>query len=368
MTFVPQMTMNPAFDSELRTVQRRSERNAVRWYVMVLPAVHRGMVTGLDGELERRRRDGEPLFEYFAPTFVEVRKVEGRLTESRKPLLYNYLFIRSSESEIFRLKQRLPQYNFLPRVRDGRDGYHYPYLSDEAMSQLQWISRSYSGSVPICEIDPSWLAKGDRVRITDGRFKGTEARVAVTPDTNCREIVVEIDRWMCVPLFKVQRGEYEIIELSGAGGRLYTQLGNDRLQQHLHEALCRHIAGSATDEDRTLAADTLQRFAGLRVESEVMRCKLCALLLPAAAIVADSERCGEIEAVIRLLLATLKAEQSRALLLLTLYGCTDNSLCHDELHALVAPWLSETSPKRSKAQILARMADYDRLLGHTANS
>ena len=38
---------------------------------------------------------------------------EGRLVETHRPLLYNYVFIRSSVYEIFRLKRDFPLYNFL---------------------------------------------------------------------------------------------------------------------------------------------------------------------------------------------------------------------------------------------------------------
>lgn len=47
---------------------------------------------------------------------------EGRLVETHRPLLYNYVFIRSSVYEIFRLKRDFPLYNFLPSV-DGRGSY-----------------------------------------------------------------------------------------------------------------------------------------------------------------------------------------------------------------------------------------------------
>ncbi|RKU63503.1 transcriptional regulator, partial [Parabacteroides sp. AF19-14] len=46
--------------------------------------------------LSRRKRRGETLFEYFAPSYVEVRKVDGKMVNTKRPLLFNYVFIRSS--------------------------------------------------------------------------------------------------------------------------------------------------------------------------------------------------------------------------------------------------------------------------------
>ena len=93
---------------------KRHDLKAVRWYVLTLPTAAGGRrdrispSKGLDVELSRRERRGETLFEYFAPSYVEVRKVGGKLVNTRRPLLFNYVFIRSSVEEIFRKKQALP--------------------------------------------------------------------------------------------------------------------------------------------------------------------------------------------------------------------------------------------------------------------
>ena len=189
-------------------------RHIVRWYVMVYPTSSRAMTEELDRELTRRQRDNEPLFEYFAPILVEAKKINGRLVRTRRPLLYNYLFVHASEAEIYRIKRRLPQYNLLPRVKDSKESYYYPYLTDKAMRDLQWIARSYAEPVPICSVEPNWLVKGDRIRITEGRFAGIEAKVITNTFSRHKEILVSIDNWMYVPLLKVHPGEYEVIELN----------------------------------------------------------------------------------------------------------------------------------------------------------
>ena len=236
----------------------RKNSRVVRWYVLTLPVCHRGPAPGLRQEQERRLRSGEPPFEFFAPSYVEVRHENGRPVNTRRPLLYNYVFIRSSENELFRLKRQLPQYNFLPRVRDGREEY-YPYLSDEAMRNLQWVARAYSDELPVYVPEAPQPVKGDRVRITSGRFKGVEARVAVRPGGGRREIVVCVENWMWVPLLHVRPGEYEVIGLHEAGKRVYESLDNDRLLETLTRL--RDIGNTVIvvehDEDAIRAADYL---------------------------------------------------------------------------------------------------------------
>ena len=346
--------------------QSESKRNsqAVRWYVLTLPSCHRGPAVGLQRELDRRIRCGEPEFEFFAPSYVEVKNEDGHFVNTRRPLLYNYVFVRSSESEIYRMKQELPQYNFLPRVREGLRGY-YPYLSDEAMRNLQWVARSYCNELPVYMPETERLAKGDRIRIIAGRFKGAEARVAIRPGGGRKDVVVCVENWMWVPLLHVRPGEYEIIALHESGKHVYTRLDNDQLLEDLHEAVGRRCTpNSVTDADRTLASETIRQYGKLEMNSDVLRCKLYSILLSAYTILEATDECENLIGMILKILPLVKAEQARAGLLVTLYGCTDSSLDYERAHEIVERWKREESPKKSKARLIRWLDDYDRWLGH----
>lgn len=74
-------------DSVSEQLRARKNSNAVRWYVLALPTSRQGHYQGnparaLRMELERRTRNGEPVFEYFAPSYVEVRKQHGELVRN----------------------------------------------------------------------------------------------------------------------------------------------------------------------------------------------------------------------------------------------------------------------------------------------
>ena len=339
--------------------------HAVRWYVLVLPSCHKGPAKGLQEELKRRHRNGEPLFEYFAPSYVEVKKRDGGFVETRRPLLYNYVFIHASEYEIYRMKQWLPQYNFLPRIKDGKHEYH-PYLSEEAMRNLQWVADSYSNVIPVYTPKPEQLIKGDRIRITEGQFKGAEASVIIQPGAGKRDIMVCVENYMWVPLLRVQPGQYEVIALNDDGKHIYTRLENDRLLLKLHEALGRfyHQEDGATEADRKLAAETVKQYGNLRMDSDIMRSKLYALLLPAYTISGNRQESERLIGTLLAMLPLIKAEQSRALLLITLYGCTNSCLYHTQAHEIIDKWRQEENPKKSKQQLIRRLDDYDRWLGH----
>lgn len=211
-------------DSSLpaRIASMRNSR-AVRWYVLALPSRHRGAAKGLQAELDRRIRNGEPAFEYFAPTYVEIREEKGVWVKTNRPLLYNYVFVRSSENEIYKMMTMtgLSLYSFLPRIRDGKCEY-YPYLSDEAMENLRWVAHSYADIVPVYTPEPERLMKGDRVRITEGKFKNAEATVISQPGGGRKDIMVCVENWLWVPLLHVQPGQYEIISLNTDNMHVYT--------------------------------------------------------------------------------------------------------------------------------------------------
>ena len=331
---------------------------------MVVPQRHKGAVAELENEHKRRQRNGEPVLEYFAPTYVEVKNIDGKLVNTQKPLLYNYVFIHASEEEIYRMKQRLPQYNFLSRVKDGESSY-YPYLSDKAMEDLQWIAKSYADTLPVYFPETNKLMKGDKVRITAGQFKGVEATVVSQPGAGKKDIMVSIENWMWVPLLHILPGQYEVIALNEQNKHVYTSLDNERLSGGLHRALKQyHTANGASEADRELANEALRLYGSLQMETDVMRCKLYSLLLPAYLIAGRKDEFETLVAAARTILPALKAEQSKALLLVTLYGCTDNSIFHSQAHALIDRWRTEERPKKSKLQLMQRLDDYDDWLGH----
>lgn len=360
-------------DSVSEQLRARKNSNAVRWYVLALSTSRQGHYQGnparaLRMELERRTRNGEPVFEYFAPSYVEVRKQHGELVRTNHPLLYNYVFIHASEAEIYRMKRFLPQYNFLPRVREKDDAY-YPYLSDEAMENLKWVAASYSDVLPVYTPGPERLMKGDRIRITEGQFKGVEASVIIQPGGGRKEVMVCVENCMYVPLLCVEPGQYEVIALNADNRHVYTRLNGDRLPAGLHKALKRyHSPEGVTDADRALASEVLQQYANLQLDSDVMRCKLYSMLLPAYAILGDREAFDQLLGTVRSILPLIRAEQSRSLLLVTLYGCTNCCLDYEQAHAAVDPWRGEQPLKKSKAQLLRRLDDYDCWLSHHTGS
>ncbi len=337
--------------------------NVVRWYLMIYPYGRKGLLVGLKREMERRRKEGEPQIEYFAPLYVEAKEVDGRIVRTEKQLFHNYVFIKASVKELFNMKQYEEQYNFPRRESNSKGEFFYPYVSEEMIRNLRWIARSYSGVIPVYMGDTSWLIKGDRIRITSGPFKGIDAQLFDSKKNNRKEIMVMIDGWMSVPLLQVKEGQYRVIALNGrSAGNVVV---DDELIPKLHDILCRHLKAVTTEEDIATAQDIVARYAGKEPGSDVMRCKYYSIMLMAYTILRDTDKHANLLGIIHVILPALTAEQSKALLLTVSYGCTDNSIYYRQAHQIVDPWQREENPKKSKRQLIRFLADYDRCLGHS---
>lgn len=337
-------------------------RMAVRWYVLVLPAGHRGSRTrSLDEELERRKRRGESAFEYFAPTFVD--RSAHRTGGTRRPLYFNYVFVRASELEIMRIKQRVPIFNFLRRVADSEGG-HFPYLTDEAMDNLRLVANAYSGLLPAYTPDAGMLRKGDRVRICGGRFDGVEATLLRRPSGPGEELAVCVDDWFWVPVMHIAPGHYEIIELKAENKSLYSMLDNERTIAELRAALLASLsADGASESQRRLACETALRYGQLRPTTRAMRGKHLAVMLQAYAVAGDRLRLESTVSDAERLLREPCPELSRALLLTSLYGATRRH--RNEAIGATAAWRCEDSPKKNKRDIMAWLDAMDNILNQS---
>ena len=337
-----------------------------RWYVLTVPpsrfrTTNVSAVKALEAEVERRIRENETPLEFFAPTCVEVRKVRGKLVHTDRPLLFNYVFIHASENEIFRMKRDLSTFNFLPRVNDGRN-YHFPYLSEQEMQRLRWMAEVYREGLPVYQPDNEMLAPGDRIRIINGTMKGFEAEVAVQPGSGTKNIVVRVLDCMWVPLLNIGPEDYEVISLRNDGRRIYSTLDNPRFSEGLHEALLRFHRDAITPEDLSLASEVVRKFAHLKPGTDVLLCKLYALLLPAYLILQDAHY-GSLLSTITTLLPGLKGGQAHPLLLVTLFACTGEPRFHDAFKQKTAGW-DAASAGKARQTILKRLEIYKQTLAH----
>ncbi len=85
---------------------------------------------------------------------------------------------------------------------------------------------------------------------------------------------------------------------------------------------------------------------------------------PPYTILGNQEKVAGILNLVEFMIPQVTAEQSQDLLMVTLYGCTDNMFYHEKAHAMIASWMKEPSPKRNKQQFIQRLNEIDCCLGY----
>ena len=132
--------------------------------------------------------------EHFIPMIkVKCRMPSGRFRWNIQPLAFNYVFIHATAAELNELKQtRLPCLCYLMRAAEsGFDA--KVVVPDEQMRNFIAIAGTPQERIlylPCSDVD---LVHGDRVRITDGVFKGVEGIYQKVKGVRDRQIVVCIE-------------------------------------------------------------------------------------------------------------------------------------------------------------------------------
>ena len=156
-------------------------------------------------EQDRRIQAGEPSFGFFAPSYQEVKRIDGKFVNTQRPLLFNYVFVRASERDVstdatfscaqFPASGEGAEAGVFPlpfRCGNGEFAVGGPFL-------FQYTSCLYT--------QPDGLRKGDRIRITEGAvLRGVEATVVIQPGAGRKDVMVCVENWMWVPLLRVSAG------------------------------------------------------------------------------------------------------------------------------------------------------------------
>ena len=93
-----------------------------------------------------------------------------------------------------------------------------------------------------------------------------------------------------------------------------------------------------------------------------MRCKQYSILLHSYAILQDESNYSSLLDTVRSILGAVKANQSRSLLLVTLYGCTDSSRYRSEALELLS--VLPKPHKKGVTRLLHCIDDFDHCYGH----
>ena len=185
-------------DSSLptRIASMRNSR-AVRWYVLALPSRHRGSGERVAGGTRPTSPEQRAGIRIFRPDLCGGQGRKRRLGQNRRPLLYNYVFVRSSENEIYKMMSTagLSLYT-VSAAGAGRQARILSLPLRRSDGEPPVGGSLLCGHSPGLYPEPKRLMKGDRVRITEGKFKNAEATVISQPGGGRKDIMVCVENWL----------------------------------------------------------------------------------------------------------------------------------------------------------------------------
>lgn len=330
------------------------------WYVLtVLRSGIRACDRVAASVEEFNARSGAQL-ECFAPTFIDMASCAGRPGRIRKPLLYNYIFIRGTLQELRRFHTAHPVYNLLPIGEKREAATDYRYVPDPEMAHFKQIARAYENAVPCYPPSEIDLEHGDKVRIIGGQFSGVEGVLLSQQGRDGGRVLVKITDMLAVETLDIRPEYLQIIEFAHGSKHLYDKLDSylPRIRRVLAARLLRK---EPEPKDLASVHGFLARYGNVTLPPAAkIRRKYTALLMLSHHVLgrtAEYERCRQ--TCMELLPQTTHAE-TRAMTLGMLYACTRELRWLQEARAIVAGWGDPSQYSPAQRTIAEELATYER--------
>ena len=144
-------------DSGVGRVVLSNDEDALNWYAL---RVYQNRSAAVRAEIERGG------YEYYVPTRQVERNVFGRKMTVQQPLVSSIVFVRATARYVEALSKD---------QMVSATAYRQPGTSSREMEVFMLVIRVGADTAEAVDLS---LAQGDRVRVTDGPFKGAEGYIA----------------------------------------------------------------------------------------------------------------------------------------------------------------------------------------------
>lgn len=249
--------------------------------------------------------------ELFAPTFVALSdSTSGQVKRVEKPLLYHYIFLRGSESDIKQLCLTRQGFSF---VLD-RDSRRHITLSDEAVEQFRIIARYFSGKLPCFPLQDINLEEGDKVQIVTGPCAGLTGTYISRKGSRSGNILVAVDAALAAVVYDVRADYVRVLEFSRNSRRVYDQLDAyaDKLKPLLEEISPLPEVGDVPGGGVSPSIIFARRLGDTRISNPKLNARRQILLYAAYSILGDSPKAAEALASFRKLAHHVTNPRTRA--------------------------------------------------------
>ena len=252
--------------------------------------------------------------DFFLPTTKTVVKHGDKEQPVEKPLLFSYIFVHTEEHVADAFCTANNGIAFLREHRpDGKLGPHL-VIPDYQMDNFMRAVELYTDEMPFVAPTPAMLAKGDRVRIIGGQFKGLEGILEARQGKDGGRVIIRLEKLVSISTTEISPELIEVLEFAPESRHLYQKL--DSFHPRLRRALdLRAERKPLTPELEGHLRVFTKRFANLEVSALNARVRYLAYLMLAYALLEhDDEHSAPIAEQLRSLRPQLNSKKSVFLL------------------------------------------------------
>lgn len=326
------------------------------WYVLTIRRSSTQTCDRLAAHVDEFNVQSQTHMECFAPTFTDMAARSNRGGYRRKPLLYNYIFIKGTLQELRRFHAAHPTCNLIPIGAKREAATDYRYVPDEEMAHFMRIAQAYENAIPCFSPSEIDLEHGDRVRIIGGQFSGVEGILLSQQGRDGGRVIVKITDMLAVETLDIRPEYLQVIEFAQGSKHIYDKL--DSYLPKVRRALANSLSRNSPEaKDLTAVRYFLTRYGDISLApASKIRGKYTALLMLSHYVLGHTKEYEHCKQTCTELLPSITSIETRAMILGFLYACTHEQKWLDEARAIAAAWGDPalyTPARRSIADDLA---------------
>lgn len=294
-----------------------------RWHVMTGRAIDkrqgRARLT-LPQAVEAFNRDNGSTIELFAPTIVTLHAENSSPRRVSRPLVGNYVFLRSTVGQLKEFRQSYPLFN--PVIDHASAPIHrYLAVPDPDMKRFMNLAALLSHKVPCYSPEEIDLEKGDYVAVVGGPFQGMEGTLVTQQGSDGGRVAINIANRLLAVTYRIEPRYLKIIRFAKGNKHIYDRL--DAFAMRLRNAIREHAdTGTLSLASTAALGYFVDRFGNAEITGAKTRCRFQAHLMAAYHLLGDTAMRDTAMNATQILLPAVTNSATAAAIHLLLYLCS----------------------------------------------
>lgn len=255
------------------------------WFVLnhIAPAICCNRTAS--AEIDAFNRRTKATLELFAPTFIKMVMSNGVWKRKNSPLLFHYVFVNGTESDIKALAAANNGFSLIPDTASQAN--NYLTVSDNDMRSFKIIAQRYGNEIPCFTPDEIDLQEGDIVEVATGPFAGLRGIYIARKGASSGAVCLSLTGGITPMALDVSADYLRILQYAQGSKRPYDHIA--AFEPRLLKAAETAASGNALPAEliATLTAFT-RRMGAVEIASPRLRTKLNNLLAQAEQLLHNS--------------------------------------------------------------------------------